>query len=117
VGSGWGIDSENTRLIPAAQAGLAAAELQHLTLRWAVAFPGASRAEAQPLIAGGGLFIGSQTGTVYALDARHGCVHWTFKARAPIEGSAVLRPQAMGPPTLFVADRQAYVYALDAGTG
>ena len=117
VGVGWGIDAENTRLIPAAQAGLTTADLPHLRLAWVFAFPNVSSAVAQPLIAGGGLFVGSQDGTVYALDAQSGCVRWTFKATADIVGSLVLRDTGRAHPTLFFADRWAYAYAIDAITG
>ena len=115
VGIGWGIDAENTRLIPASEAGLSAADVPALQLRWSFAFPGASHAIAQPLVAGSGLFVGSADGTVYALDARTGCAHWTFKATAEVLGGIVIEPAAH--PRLFFADRLAYVYALDAATG
>lgn len=117
VGQGWGIDAENTRLISAKQAGLAAKDLSRLKLKWAFEFPNVSRAIAQPLIAGGGLFVGSADGTVYALDARSGCLHWTYKARAEIQGGVVLQENRKGKPKLFFADRTAHVYALDAASG
>ena len=117
VGIGWGIDAENTRLIPREQAGLAAEDLKDLKLKWAFAFPDVTRAVAQPLVAGSGLFVGSADGTVYALDAQSGCAHWTFKATAAILGSPVIQERRSTRPTLFFADRLAYVYALDAGTG
>ncbi len=115
VGVGWGIDAENTRLIPAAEAGLSAADVPDLQLTWSFAFPGVSHAIAQPLVAGSGLFVGSADGTVYALDARTGCAHWTFKATAEVLGGIVIEPTAH--PRLFFADRLAWVYAVDAVTG
>ena len=123
VGNGWGIDEANTRLIPEKQAGLAAKDLKSLRLQWSFAFPDVTRAAAQPLIAGGGLFVGSQDGTVYALDARNGCVHWTYAASAEVAGSPVLSTEGTGGDNpaedrvLFFGDRFAYVHAVDAATG
>ena len=41
-------------------------------------------ARAQPTVAGGRVFVGSQGGTVYALDAKTGCTIWTFQAKAGV---------------------------------
>jgi polyvinyl alcohol dehydrogenase (cytochrome) len=117
VGNGWGVDAQNTRLIDAKEAGLTAKDLAHLKLKWVFEFPDASTAVAQPLVAGGALFVGSQNGTVYALDAQVGCVRWTFKGTSEILGTLVLRDEGFGSPTLFFADRLAYVYAIDAFSG
>jgi polyvinyl alcohol dehydrogenase (cytochrome) len=117
VGNGWGIDYENTRLIPAQQAGFAAADAKNLRLKWAFAFPGVSSVLAQPLVAGGAVFIGSQDGTVYALDAQSGCLHWTLKAAASILGSIVMEEKESGSPRLYFSDRLAYAYAVDAIAG
>ena len=43
-------------------------------LKWAFEYPDAQRARSHPLIAGGAVFVGSQSGRVYALDAESGCV-------------------------------------------
>ena len=117
VGIGWGIDEENSRSISAAQAGLRAADLPGLRLKWSFAFPEASRAIAQPLVAGGALFVGSADGTVYALDARSGCAHWTYKAAAEIVGGMVIQLEKDRRPLLFFADRVANTYAIDAKAG
>lgn len=117
VGIGWGIDPENTRLIPAKQAGLTISDLPDLQLKWAFAFGDVSSATAQPLIAGGAVFVGSADGTVYSLSSRSGCAYWTYKARAQIQGGIVLKESGAKSPGLFFADRSAHVYALDATSG
>jgi hypothetical protein len=43
---------------------------------WTFGFPGASCALAQPTAMGGRIFIGSQSGKVYSLDASTGCTYW-----------------------------------------
>jgi len=123
VGSGWGIDAENTRSIPAERTGLVAGDLGRLKLQWSFVFPDSIGARSQPTIAGNGLFVGSQSGALYAMDARRGCVHWTFQALGEIRGSVVYgreRSETRGKsrsPTLFFGDGFANVYAVDAATG
>ena len=70
VWNGWGAGVENTRFQPAKQAGLAAEDVPKLKLKWAFGFPDATVAWAQPAVAGGRVFVGSQNGTVYSLDAK-----------------------------------------------
>lgn len=48
---------ENNRFQSTAQAGLTAAQVPSLTLRWAFGFPDASSAWAQPAIAGGRVYV------------------------------------------------------------
>jgi polyvinyl alcohol dehydrogenase (cytochrome) len=113
---GWGVDVANTRFQPAAQAGLTAAQVPKLTLKWAFGFPGATTARAQPTIAGGRLFVGSQDGTVYSLDAATGCIIWTFKAKAGVRTAITIGPRGQGSAAYF-GDGRANAYAVDAATG
>ena len=57
-------------------AGLPRGDVPKLKLKWAFGFPGELSADGQPTIAGGRVFVGTQSGTVYALSAATGCVHW-----------------------------------------
>ena len=76
--------STNTRFQSAQQAGLTAEQVPKLSLKWAFGFPDATSAWSQPTVAGGRLFVGSQNGTVYSLDAKSGCIHWTFTAKSGV---------------------------------
>ena len=78
--TGWSPTSTNARFQSFEMAGLTAADLPRLKLKWALGFPDASAAWAPPTVAGGRLYVGSQNGTVYALDAKTGCIHWTYSA-------------------------------------
>ncbi len=117
--SAWGVSPGNTRF-QAAEVGLTADNVGRLRLKWAFGFVGATLAFSQPAISNKLLFVGSQSGAVYALDARSGCIRWTFKAQAPVRtGFAV-----GSPPTrhnrntlLFFGDQRGAVYALDAESG
>ena len=120
--NGWGPTIENAHFQPADQAGLTAAQVPHLGLKWAFGFPDATSAWAQPTIAGGRLYVGSQNGTVYSLDAATGCVAWTFAARGGVRASVSigrsLRAGARQPSYVaYFSDQKGYVYALDAASG
>ena len=108
----WSPGTANTRFQPREEAGLAAEQLSRLSLKWAFGFPDASVAWAQPTISSGRLFIGSQNGTVYALDARSGCIHWTFSASGGVRTAI-----AAADGRVFFGDTAANAYALDAATG
>lgn len=120
--SGWGLSAGNARYIPGAVAGLTTADLPKLRLKWAFAFPGAQRARSQPAVAYGAIYVGSQNGTVYALDQATGCVRWTFRASAEVRTAIVVEdPDSArarnGTPLVFFGDLIARVYAVDAFSG
>ena len=108
----WGADVHNTRFQSASAAGIAAADLPKLKLKWAFGLGDTIAPHAQPSVAGGRLFLGSESGTVYSLDASTGCIYWTFQA----EGSVTAEP-AIGDGHAYFGDQKAYVYALDAASG
>ncbi|MCP5327730.1 MAG: PQQ-binding-like beta-propeller repeat protein [Steroidobacteraceae bacterium] len=119
--SGWGIDPENTRFIPAAAAGLEARDVPRLRLQWAFAYPGATRARSQPSFAGGAVLVGSQDGSVFALDAASGCLRWRYRAQAEVRTGITITPWRVGQaprviPAYF-ADLVGRIYAIDAVTG
>ena len=116
--TGWSPTVRNAHFQPAAHAGLTAAQVPRLRLKWAFGFPDATSAWAQPTIAGGRLFVGSQNGSVYALDAASGCIDWIFSARAGVRTAVVIgRPVRTARVAAYFADQNGYVYAVDAATG
>jgi polyvinyl alcohol dehydrogenase (cytochrome) len=116
--TGWSSTSSNTRFQPADQAGLTLSDAPRLKLRWAFGFPDASVAWSQPTLASGRLFVGSQNGTVYALDAKTGCIRWTFAASGGVRTAVVIGPQdGQSPVLVFFGDTAGNAYALDADTG
>ena len=117
---GWGLDYANTRRVPDASGGLSADQLPRLELKWVFDYPRASRARSHPSFAGGGLYVGSQTGTVYALDQATGCVRWTYEAGAEVRTGISIadwagqdEPRAVG----YFADLLARTHAVDLTTG
>jgi polyvinyl alcohol dehydrogenase (cytochrome) len=116
----WGVNTANTRFQEGASAGLTAADVPRLKLKWAFGFPGELSMDAQPTVSGGHVLVGTQSGVVYAIDAASGCVHWFFQAGAAVRAAVTVGrvPTRAGVRYLaFVGDRSGRVYALDAATG
>ncbi len=114
--NGWGVDASNTRFQPAAAAGLTAATVPNLTLKWAFGFPEGRQAFGQPTVVGGRIYVGSDNGFVYSLDAATGCVYWSFQAKAGVRTAITLAPINAGASrfAVFFGDLRANVYAIDA---
>ena len=115
--TGWSVDLKNWRYQP--DPGLTADQLSDLELKWAFGLPGASAMRGQPTVAGGRVFIASDASMVYSLDARTGCVHWSYEAKGPIMTMVTVGPFP-GPgerSAVYFGDIRANVYALDAATG
>ena len=118
--NGWGADPTNSRFQPAAAAGLTAAQVPRLKLKWAFGFPAGVSANAQPTIVSGRVFVGSDNGFVYSLDAASGCVYWSFENGAIVRDSLTVGPvtgQSATRYAVYFGDGKANVFALDAQNG
>jgi polyvinyl alcohol dehydrogenase (cytochrome) len=115
--NGWSPSPTNTRFQPEAAAGLSAAQVPRLTLKWAFGFPDASSAWAQPAIVGGRVFVGSQNGTVYSLDGATGCIVWYYSAGGGVRTAMTVGPKPGGGFAVYFGDTSASAIALDASTG
>ena len=117
--NGWGNGVANTRFQSAANGGLTAADLPKLKLKWAFGYSVVTSARAQPIVAGGRLFVASENMEIHALDPKTGCTHWTYKAQAGVRTALSAGPYkgagASGYAVYF-GDSRANVYALDANT-
>ena len=119
--NGWGAGVGNTRYVPAAAGGVTAPMMPRMKLKWAFGFPGVSSARSQPAVLGGRVFVGSESGDIFALDAKTGCTHWSYHAQAGIRTALSVAPYkpANGPAgfAVFFADGTGSAYAVDAATG
>jgi polyvinyl alcohol dehydrogenase (cytochrome) len=119
--NGWGGGVTNTRYQPANKGGLSAEKVPQLKLKWAFGFAGVTSARAQPAVMGGRLFVGSENGDVYALNAKTGCTYWVYHAQAGIRTAVSVGPykSASGASgfAVYFADGGASAYAIDASTG
>ena len=112
----WAPGLDNSRFQSAADAGLTAADIPRLAPKWVFAFPDTAVLRSQPAVYRGRIFAGAQDGTVYALDAATGCVHWSTTVLAEVR-SGITVAEVGGRPTVFFGDSSGYIYALDGETG
>jgi polyvinyl alcohol dehydrogenase (cytochrome) len=110
--AGWSPDVTNARLQSREMAGLAPADVPRLALKWSLGFPDASAAWSSPTVVGGRLYVGSQNGTVYAVDAKRGCIYWTYSAAGGVRTAI-----AVDGGFVYFGDTAANAYALRADTG
>jgi polyvinyl alcohol dehydrogenase (cytochrome) len=114
--NGWSPSVTNSRFQSEDAAGLAAPRVAKLKLKWAFSLGEVAVARSQPVIVAGRVFIGTQRGAMYALDARTGCIRWEYQADAAVR-SGVTYGAADGEPAVFFGDIKANMYALSALTG
>jgi polyvinyl alcohol dehydrogenase (cytochrome) len=114
----WGADATNGRFAP--KAGLTAADIPRLKVKWAFGYAGATAARVQPALAGGKLFVASDNAELHALDPKTGCSYWTFKAVSGVRSGLAVGPYKSAGRAgfaVFFGDMQANAYAVDAVTG
>ncbi len=121
--NGWSPDAENTRFQSTEMAGLTAAEVPRLKLKWAFGFANTAATNAQPSVVGGRVFVASLNRNVYSLDARSGCQYWSYATESTVrtairvvDSGTASSPQAAYQVAYF-GDARANVYAVDARSG
>jgi polyvinyl alcohol dehydrogenase (cytochrome) len=118
--NGWGAGVANTRFQSQSKGGLNATNVPKLKLKWAFGFAGVNSARSQPAVLGGRVFVASESGDVYALDAKRGCMYWTYHAQAGIRTAVSVGPYKNGSASgfaVYFADGSATAYAIDSATG
>jgi polyvinyl alcohol dehydrogenase (cytochrome) len=113
----WG-GAQGNRRFQAQETILNTDNVNGLKLKWAFGFPETTRVRSQPTVTASMIYIGSQEGTVYALDADTGCIHWTFDAGTEVRGAIKLHAHPTdGRSILVFGDTKANAYSVDANTG
>jgi len=118
--NGWGNGPQNTRFQSGVAAGMTVASVPHLKLKWAFGFPGGTSAYGQPTVVAGRVFVGTDTGYVYSLDAASGCVYWSYRTGAGVRNAMTVGSIKAGGRvrlTVFFGDLKATAYAIDAQNG
>lgn len=115
--NGWSPGRGNGRFQDAGRAGLTAADLPRLKLKWAFGIPGGVETSSQPTVYGQTVIFGSDAGNLYAVDSQTGCVHWSFLAGAGVRSAPLVVPRRKGGLEVVFGDYKANLYAVDAKTG
>ena len=117
----WGLNAQASHFMPPAIAHITNKNIASLELDWAFAYPDATRARSQPALGAGALYVGSQSGLVYAFDMETGCTRWQFQASSEVRNGLTLEswdPTAESfDPLLFFGDLTGNQYAVEALTG
>jgi outer membrane protein assembly factor BamB len=77
--------------------------------------PGVGAIFTRPFVVSGFVYVGSNDGHVYALNADNGALIWKYPRKGQV-GAVDSRPQASGP-LVYVGSDDHYVYALNSRTG
>lgn len=118
--NGWSPDVTNSRFQTTKGAGFTADQVPQLKLKWAFGYPTGVSAFGQPAVASGRVFVGTDIGYVYSLDAKSGCVYWSYEAKGNVRGGPSVGPVKGHPGVkyaVFFGDAHANIYAVDAQTG
>ena len=113
--TGWGAGLDNWRYQPADPAGLPAADVPHLKLKWAFGIPNVQMMRSQPVVYQGRVYLGGDNGSVFSIDARTGCTHWSASVKNVRSGLVIGR--AGSTDALFFGEATGVVQALDLSTG
>src|SRR6516164_9036347 len=118
--NGWGVDVTNTRFQTAKAAGLTPALVPQLKLKWAFGYPNGLSAFGQPSVVSGRVFVGTDIGYIYSLDAKTGCVHWSYQTKGSVRNAisvGAVKGRGSARYGVFFGDAHANVYGLDAQDG
>jgi polyvinyl alcohol dehydrogenase (cytochrome) len=88
--NGWGNGDSNPRFQSAEGTAISASTLSELEFVWALGLENASAARAQPSVINTVMFMGSTSGTVYAMDIKSGCAYWTYQAPQEVRAAVTI---------------------------
>ena len=115
--NGWGRDLDNSRYQP--KPGIKPEDVPRLKVKWAFAHPG-PMATGQPTIIGDRLYLTTEVGMIFCLNAQTGCTYWTMNAGAAVRAAISAGPLPAGSPArvaLYFGDEKSTVQSVDAATG
>jgi outer membrane protein assembly factor BamB len=107
-------DGDRTEVFAGAEDGnvyaLAGASGQFAQTLWT--FPTGGAVESSPTLTGGVVYVGSDSGTVYAINSGSGQAVWNFATGGPVVSSP-----AVANGVVYVGSDDGNVYAINAATG
>lgn len=117
--NGWSPGIYNTRFQAAKDANLSPAAVTGLRLKWAFGLPSADSVYGQPTVVAGRVFVSSDAAYIYELDAKSGCVHWSFQAESGVRSAIIVGPTKPDSTkyAAFFGDIRGNIYSVDATNG
>jgi len=115
---GWGIDISNSRFQTDTR--INAGNVGDLELAWVFGLDDSNSPHSYPLVTDDTVYIGSESGILYALDRQNGCVRWQFEADGDIRTAIVhgqVELEGEIRTLLYFGTFGANSYAVDAATG
>ena len=112
--SGWGFTDSNLRF--QAETGINRTNVETLELAWAFALDGDMSPHSYPVVTEDTVFIGTQAGSLFALERDSGCARWKREFRSSIR-TAVIHAEVEGDDWLIFGTGDGWVIAADAITG
>ncbi len=112
--SGWGFGERNLRF--QADTDIDSTNAETLELAWAFALEGGMSPHSYPLVTEDTVFIGTQAGSLLALESDSGCVRWKREFSSSIR-TAVIHAEVAGEARLVFGTGDGWVVAADAITG
>ncbi len=109
----WGVTPENWRYQK--EGALPPGAVEHLKLKWAYGASGVKFMRSQPVVHEGRSYLGTDDGTVSALDVKTGCAFWSSKVKNVRSGLVIGR--VGNEEALFFGDVTGVVHALDLRSG
>src|SRR5262249_42111800 len=79
---------------------------------WSKPFKGGGAMRSNPAVTGGTLYLGSDAGYLYALDARRGTLRWRFKT-----GDKIQTDPAVADGVVVFGSSDGAIYGVDAISG
>ncbi len=116
---GYGVDTDNSRKMTAAQAGFTGKQAANLEVAWTLAMPKTSGIRGQGVVVGSTLFYpAGQANYLLALDTGTGCVKWATPTVSGLRNSlAYGRLGSRGPMAVVGGGGDGKLVAFDAKTG
>ncbi len=109
----WGAGPGNERYQPDSR--LTAENIPRLELRWAYGIANAKLMRSQPVAYRGRIYLGTENGSVMALDEKTGCTYWSTELKNVRSGLVI--GKAGETEALFFGDVTGVAHALDLATG
>src|SRR5262249_2751937 len=118
--NGWSAGLDNARFQTAEAAGMSAADVTKLKLKWAFGLPGGATSSSQPTVALDRIFVGSDNSSIYSMDGKTGCAYWAFRADSSGRFAPIVAPisgRAGSKYAVYFVTSRGSAYAVDAQDG